>query len=84
MGNLNILARNIIMLSVNHIGKRETAKIYGIPHIVIDQYILDIDQGTLTAREIIRLDMAKKLAEKKGIKAWKASEKDKYKGGRLQ
>lgn len=75
MGDLNNAARNIILLSVDKVGRRETAKLYGIPFVVIDQYLLDVDQGALTAREIIRVDMALRMGKK-------ITDKERYKGGR--
>jgi hypothetical protein len=75
VGDINNMARNIILLSVDKVGKLQTAKRYSIPFSVIDQYLLDIDQGTLTGREIIRVDMALRMGRK-------VTEKERYKGGR--
>jgi hypothetical protein len=75
MGIINDSARLIIKISVEKIGRQQTAKLYSIPFVVIDQYLLGIDQGTLTGREILRMEIARKQGKK-------ITEKERYKGGR--
>lgn len=57
MGKLDDSAQIIIRKSVNKYGKLETAKYYHIPQVVIDQYLLGVHEGSLTSRNIIRLEI---------------------------
>jgi hypothetical protein len=82
MGKIDDSARLIIKISVKKIGRKETAKLYNIPFSVVDLYLFGVDQGTLIGREVIRMEIGRKQAEKDGKKDWKPTEKDVYKGGR--
>jgi hypothetical protein len=84
MGKIDDSARLIIKISVQKIGRTATAKLYHITLSVIDLYLMGVDQGTLIGREVIRMEIGRKQAEKDGKKEFKVTEKDRYKGGRKQ
>jgi hypothetical protein len=82
MTKIDVSARLIIKISVEKSGRSATAKMYNLPFSVVDLYLMGVDQGTLVGREVIRIEIGRKQAEKEGREGFKVTEKDRYKGGR--
>lgn len=60
----------------------EVAATYGLPPDLVDCYLRGKDCGTLRAREVIRVEIARQRAEKEGRCRFRPQDKDKYKGTR--
>lgn len=76
-------ARVIIFKAMKRSGSRaKVAKCYGIAPEIVDCYMRGEDCGTLHAREVIRVEIARLEAEKKGIHNFVPAFTDKYKGTR--
>lgn len=75
-------ARLIIRKALDRHNKYEVAKMYKIPVFAVELYRLGSDNGTVFGREVIRIEIARKQAEKEGIENFVPRERDRYKKGR--
>lgn len=83
MGSLDVEARCIIRRAIlRERSRAKVAAIYDIPPELVEWYLLNKDCGTLHARGVIRIEIARLAAEKKGVKNFKPRKEDKYKGTR--
>lgn len=80
---INQDARHIIIKACHREHSHNAvACFYGIARPLVDMYLTGEDCGTLTARKVLRVEMARIAAEKKGTTNFMPSEKDRYKGTR--
>jgi hypothetical protein len=83
MGELHETARHIITRMMKMKKNRgEVAAIYGIPPDLVDWYLRGKDCGTLHAREVIRVEIARRRAELRGETHFRPRPEDRYKGTR--
>lgn len=83
MSKLHETAKVIIKKAMKRSKSRgEVAYFYGIPPDIVEWYLSGRDCGTLHAREVIRVEIARLEAEKRGINNFKPTMKDRYKGTR--
>jgi hypothetical protein len=81
--NLNMEARYIIQKAMNRGKSRNyVARFYGIPPTIVQGYLDGLDCGPLRAREVIRVEIARKRAERLGEEKFFPTDKDRYKGTR--
>lgn len=82
MSKLNELAKEIIERAIKRSRSRgEVCYTYGLPPDIVEMYLSGHDCGTLRAREVIRLEIGRQAAEKRGER-FRPTDKDKYKGTR--
>lgn len=83
MGELNDTARHIItrMMTLKK-NRGEVAAMYAIPPDIVDWYLRGKDCGTLRAREVIRIEIARRRAELRGETHFRPKREDMYKGTR--
>jgi hypothetical protein len=79
---LNESARGIIIKAMRRERSRgEVCRIYQIPPEIVESYLENRDCGTLYAREVIRLEIGRIAALKRGER-FKPTPQDRYKGTR--
>lgn len=85
MSQLHQYAKVIIMKAMNRKHNRgAVAAFYGIPPDIVEWYLTGRDCGTLHAREVIRVEIARLEAEKAGVWNFHPTNKDRYKGTRYE
>lgn len=81
--NLNAQAREIIQKAIRREKSRNyVSRFYGVPPTVIQGYLEGRDCGTLRAREVIRVEIARARAVKLGDYDFFPKDIDRYKGTR--
>lgn len=80
--SINESAREIVLKAIKRErSRRVVADLYGIPPTLVEEYLCGGDCGALTARKVIRVEISRLNAAREG-KAFKPTDKDRYKGTR--
>lgn len=84
MSRGNISARDIIKRAVHREQSQDkVARFYGISRVLVDCYLRgQEDCGTVTARKVIRVEIARLNAVREGRDNFFPEDKDRYKGTR--
>lgn len=84
MSRGHVDAREIIRDAVHRTQSQDTvARFYGIPRVLVDAYLRgQEDCGSLTARKVIRVEIARLQAVREGRKNFFPKDSDRYKGTR--
>lgn len=82
MNSLDVEARCIIRRAITRERSRsEVARLYGISPNIVESYLYNLNCGTLNARKVLRVEIARLAAEKQGD-LFTPTDKDRYKGTR--